>query len=972
VQVCLFARVRAVCFANWFLLLLGIFAFCPVALGQSGPVSDDFHSTTLNTSLWTFVNPRNDATLTMNGTNALIAVPAGVNHELWTNTTTVPRLMQSIGNVDFEVQTKFDSGLTLQANEIQSVEEGLMVEQDSQTFIRFCLFSDAQKVYAYVATFASGQPTTVTYTPVAIPAGQVPIWMQVQRSGNSWTMSWSTDGSTYTAVSTFSYTLTVSQIGPYAANAGASSGAYTAPAFTASIDYFFNTASPIYPEDGGTDIVPTGVTVTPSQTGASVSWTTADWSTSVVNYGATSSYGSTVNNPALAINHMLSITGLTCATTYHYQVTSAASYAGATKSTADATFTTTGCGTGGGGPTISNIVVTPSSTSATVAWTTNTAATSVVKYGLTSSYTVTNSNSSLVTTHSLSLTGLTCTTTYHYSITSVDGSNNSSSTSDSTFATTACPAGGPVSDDFHGSTLNPMWSFYAGCCGFQKLNGTDALLIVPSVTNHNIWNQNQGVGLMQSISNVDFDVVAKFDSPVIQGAQEQGIVVQQDAQNFMWFAVYHDGVSPTILAVVTSNGTPSNKINNHISSGGAPFWLRVTRTGSSWTESWSTDGTNYTVATTFTQTMVVSGIGPAAANATNNTSPAPSFTAAVDYFFNLASPISPADGGMPAPPNYPVINVWYGDSQTFGQNGIPQQWVNILGNLSAPSGIQSASYTLNGGASQFLRVGPNGTRLVDSGDFNVEIDHASLNAGANTVVITATDNLNNTTTHTVTLKWSNTGQVWPLPYSINWSTASSIQSVAQIVDGQWALQPDGTVRTQQVGYDRLIALGDETWTDYQVVASIKVNTFDCNNFSVGIVVGWTGHTTDPTAPQPDQPRTGHPFFGFGTYATIVSDVPPTGTLNIYANSKSYPEKVLVADTTGITITPGVTYMMKFAVQRNSGNSSSQLSLKLWPASSTEPANWNLQANTDASTGSVLLGAVSADVSFGNVTVTALP
>jgi len=231
-----------------------------------------------------------------------------------------------------------------------------MVEQDTQTFIRFALFSGSSSI-AYVATFAAGQPTTVTYTAVPIGNGQVPVWMRVQRTGNNWTMSWSTDGNIYTAVSTFSYTLTVSQMGPYAANAGDSSA--TAPAFTASIDYFFNLASPIVPEDGGVDIKPTAVSVTPSLTGASVSWTTADWSSSRVDYGTTNAYGASVSNSALALSHTLSITGLTCGTTYHYQVTSAASYAGATQSTADATFATSSCGTGGGGPTISNISVTP-------------------------------------------------------------------------------------------------------------------------------------------------------------------------------------------------------------------------------------------------------------------------------------------------------------------------------------------------------------------------------------------------------------------------------------------------------------------------------------------------------------------------------------------------------------------------------------------------------------------------------------
>src|SRR5215470_17073801 len=30
-------------------------------------------------------------------------------------------------------------------------------------------------------------------------------------------------------------------------------------------------------------------------------------------------------------------------------------------------------------------------------------------------------------------------------------------------------------------------------------------------------------------------------------------------------------------------------------------------------------------------------------------------------------------------PDPPQVNLWYGNYQTFGANGVPQQWVNILG-----------------------------------------------------------------------------------------------------------------------------------------------------------------------------------------------------------------------------------------------------------------------------------------------------
>jgi len=76
-------------------------------------------------------------------------------------------------------------------------------------------------------------------------------------------------------------------------------------------------------------------------------------------------------------------------------------------------------------PTISGVTVTPSTTSATITWTTNVAASSVVNYGTSAGALSLNaSNASLVTSHSITLTGLTAGVTYYYTVTSVDGLNN--------------------------------------------------------------------------------------------------------------------------------------------------------------------------------------------------------------------------------------------------------------------------------------------------------------------------------------------------------------------------------------------------------------------------------------------------------------------------------------------------------------------------------------------------------------------
>lgn len=77
----------------------------------------------------------------------------------------------------------------------------------------------------------------------------------------------------------------------------------------------------------------------------------------------------------------------------------------------------------------------PTATVATITWTTNTPTNSVVNYGLTSSYGSASSSAALVTSHSITLSGLAAATTYHYQISSTDAQSNVATSSDLTLTT---------------------------------------------------------------------------------------------------------------------------------------------------------------------------------------------------------------------------------------------------------------------------------------------------------------------------------------------------------------------------------------------------------------------------------------------------------------------------------------------------------------------------------------------------------
>lgn len=77
-----------------------------------------------------------------------------------------------------------------------------------------------------------------------------------------------------------------------------------------------------------------------TQTGATITWTTNEPADSNVDYGLTSSYGSSSGiDPTLKTSHSMTLSSLTAGTLYHYRVTSKDA-AGNLTSSADFTFTT--------------------------------------------------------------------------------------------------------------------------------------------------------------------------------------------------------------------------------------------------------------------------------------------------------------------------------------------------------------------------------------------------------------------------------------------------------------------------------------------------------------------------------------------------------------------------------------------------------------------------------------------------------
>jgi len=314
----------------------------------------------------------------------------------------------------------------------------------------------------------------------------------------------------------------------------------------------------------------------------------------------------------------------------------------------------------------------------------------------------------------------------------------------------------------------------------------------------------------------------------------------------------------------------------------------------------------------------------------------------------------------------PLLDIWYGTSQDFGSVGIPQRWMNVLGNVSDTDGVTSLSYSLNGGPVRPLTIGANNNRLANDGDFNVEIDRSDLLPGANNLVITAVDSLGYSSAQTVTVNFAG-DNVWPTTYSIDWANAGRIQNVAAIVDGHWRLTPSG-VRPVNVGYDRLLAIGDVSWRDYEITVPLTVYSIDpagyaspSNGPGVGVLMRWTGHNDINV--QRRQPKIG--WRPIGALAWYRWRSTTNQHLEFMGSMGGIQQR-----NTSKSLQFGVPYMMKMRVQTDGGNSIYRL--RFWEAGQVEPEGWDLTGSGGSTTpqvGSLMLVAHHADVEFGNISIT---
>ncbi len=315
----------------------------------------------------------------------------------------------------------------------------------------------------------------------------------------------------------------------------------------------------------------------------------------------------------------------------------------------------------------------------------------------------------------------------------------------------------------------------------------------------------------------------------------------------------------------------------------------------------------------------------------------------------------------------PSIDVWYGARQRFGQLGAPQPWVNVLGSASPAGSIAHIEYSLNGSDFRPLSKGPDLHRLASPGDFNVEIDRADLKEGDNSVRIRATNGDGTAAETDVIVDYAAENR-WPLPYTVDWANVDNIQHVAQIVDGRWRLE-EGGVRTVEPYYDRILAFGDMNWTNYAATVEVVFHSFPGKqrggpHFGVnhaGITLRFRGHVEDGK-----QPRVQWYPLGAAIEFTLEKDLAECR----WRILPGPPRRAVWAEEP-YPIEFGRPYLLKGEV-KTMPDGRNRYRNKIWSPDRNELDFWAVESfeepAEDFGSGSLLLVAHNADVTFGKLTV----
>jgi hypothetical protein len=176
--------------------------------GLTGPLPSSFPG-----PFWSVVAPVG-GTASVANAHLTLTVPGGSNHDSLRPSNQSLRVVQPIGNVNFDVSIKIDSAVSAAAN---GTSRGLMALNSTQNFVSFAITTDGTHISLSAQTVTAGV-AKVVFTQANFNEYQNPICLRLARQANTYTAYYSPDGIVWTQAATFSYTPVPNLVGPFAGN----------------------------------------------------------------------------------------------------------------------------------------------------------------------------------------------------------------------------------------------------------------------------------------------------------------------------------------------------------------------------------------------------------------------------------------------------------------------------------------------------------------------------------------------------------------------------------------------------------------------------------------------------------------------------------------------------------------------------------------------------------------------------------
>jgi hypothetical protein len=180
----------------------------PSPAAPAAPLGDAFLG-----PFWMLVTPAGGSAAISNS-HLFIGVPGGGNHDPLLPSNQAVRVVQAIGNEDFDVAVKIDSPLVATDG---NTSQGVMVLSGKGSFITFALTTDGTRI-GLNARMVSGGVATAVLDDTDFSQYQNPMYLRVTKARSAFVVLYSLDGANWTQAASFTDATTFTSIGPFASN----------------------------------------------------------------------------------------------------------------------------------------------------------------------------------------------------------------------------------------------------------------------------------------------------------------------------------------------------------------------------------------------------------------------------------------------------------------------------------------------------------------------------------------------------------------------------------------------------------------------------------------------------------------------------------------------------------------------------------------------------------------------------------